>query len=217
MLLSILITLGCGNESPMDPDARGMNPDASSQQTFTLTFTGLWSSTSHPTDYPSGAHFSPLIGTVHSQSARLWQDAHTATSGIQSMAETGGTSLLASEIDALISTGDAQEVLRGSGPSSEGTSMITFSTTAEFLVVTLITMIAPSPDWFVGIDSYPLRTPQGDWIDNAVVDLFAYDAGSDSGTDFSALDAPTIPKEAIGRLTGGDFDTRFATLTITRQ
>ena len=65
-------------------------------------------------------------------------------------------------------------------------------------------MIAPSPDWFVGVDSLNLYE-NGSFVDEKVVTLFAYDAGTDSGTNYTSPDDPTDPPEPIFKIEGYPF------------
>ena len=82
-------------------------------------------------------------------------------------------------------------------------------------------MIAPSPDWFVGVSSLSLLE-DGEWVDEKRVDLFAYDAVTDSGTTYGARDADAVPREPISRIdyhpvaTGGSAPP-FGTFTFRRE
>ncbi len=70
--------------------------------------------------------------------------------------------------------------------------------TNDLLVLQLsfIVRLVPSPDWFVGIDS--LNLCEGDnWIENLSLDLYPYDAGTDSGFTFSSPNFETIPQDKI--------------------
>ncbi len=70
--------------------------------------------------------------------------------------------------------------------------------TNDLLVLQLsfIVRLVPSPDWFVGIDS--LNLCEGDnWIENISLDLYPYDAGTDSGFTFSSPNFETIPQDKI--------------------
>lgn len=65
-----------------------------------------------------------------------------------------------------------------------------------YLQLSFIVRIVPSPDWFVGVDSVDLC--DGDqWKDNVSLDLFPYDAGTDSGFTFSSPNFETIPQDKI--------------------
>ena len=67
--------------------------------------------------------------------------------------------------------------------------------------VSLISMIAPSPDWFVGVDSYNLCGSNGQWKDTATVNLLAWDAGTDHGYNFNSANNATMPPDVIKMIT----------------
>jgi hypothetical protein len=67
-----------------------------------------------------------------------------------------------------------------------------------------VAMIAPSPDWFIGVRNLDLM-PGGQWANEIVVDLFAYDAGTDSGPSYTSPDQATQPPEPIALITGYPF------------
>ena len=46
-------------------------------------------------------------------------------------------------------------------------------------------MVAPSPDWFVGVSGLPLFE-NGQWVEERRIDLVPWDAGTDSGTTFES-------------------------------
>jgi hypothetical protein len=188
------------------------------QATYRVTFTASWSAASHPGAYPFGAHFSPLIGGTHNSSASFWEPGGIASFGIERMAETGQTSPLQNEVIAAMNAGNAgQVILDPVVLSSPGQTDTTFTLTDAHPLVSLVTMIAPSPDWFVGVHAYPLLE-NGVWVDNRVVELFAYDAGTDSGTNFNSANLNTSPKEPISLITGGPFfgTTPLGTFTFER-
>ncbi len=65
-------------------------------------------------------------------------------------------------------------------------------------------MIAPSPDWFVGVSGLSLRSGDS-WINELSVDLDPYDAGTDSGISYEDPDADTDPQDPIAQITGFPF------------
>ncbi|CAB4015183.1 Hypothetical predicted protein [Paramuricea clavata] len=96
---------------------------------------------------------------------------------------------------------------------------------SEYPLVSFITMIAPSPDWFVGVHDYNLcNTTTGKWLDSRTRDLPPYDAGTDSGPRFGSPNQITNPKEDIHLLTNnteGSFKgdkpvRRFGTFTFVK-
>jgi hypothetical protein len=60
-------------------------------------------------------------------------------------------------------------------------------------------MIAPSPDWFVGVSGLSLFE-EGAWVEEKVVELFPYDAGTDSGSRYVSPDEPTDGPEGLRRI-----------------
>ncbi|TMW52956.1 hypothetical protein DOY81_001989 [Sarcophaga bullata] len=66
--------------------------------------------------------------------------------------------------------------------------------------VSLMTRIVPSPDWFIGVDSFQLCVG-GSWIDTVTVEMDPLDAGTDNGFTFTAPNWPTSPQGVIYRIT----------------
>lgn len=170
------------------------------QQTasYTVTFQGNWSAATHQTDFPTGAdHFSGLIGMVHKVEATIFKEGELATSGIEDMAETGNNGDLQDEIDALVNSGLALNRVNGSGLGG-GTEMtsVTIDVTEEFSLVTLVSMIAPSPDWFVAAENVALFQ-NGEFLENVTFNGISYDSGTDSGSSFNSGDDDTNPAENI--------------------
>ena len=170
-----------------------------------LQFDAVWSVATHPIDFPASAHFSPLIGGTHDASTIFWEPGGLATPGIQSMAETGATGSLTAEVQAAINTGGAGAVVQGpSVPISPGMADVAIDLTLDHPLLTLVTMIAPSPDWFLGVHGLPLFE-NGSWRELTVVDLLPYDAGTDSGSTFTSPNQATVPAEPISRLIQSPF------------
>ena len=69
----------------------------------------------------------------------------------------------------------------------------------DYPLVTLVTMVAPSPDWFAGVTGLRL-IENGAWIEDRVVPAAAWDAGTDSGVSFVSPDLETIPRQPISRI-----------------
>ena len=169
---------------------------------YRVTFEGQWTVRATPGGVPATAHFSPLIGAVHNADVTFWESGTTASAGIESMAEIGGTSALEDEIEAAGS--NVSSVLKpGGNIGTTGTAMLdTVTLTAAHPQVTMVTMVAPSPDWFVGIPGLALRDAQGNWLRSRVVDLFPYDAGTEDGTEFSLNNNATSPQGVITSIKG---------------
>lgn len=68
--------------------------------------------------------------------------------------------------------------------------------------------IVPSPDWFVGVDSLDL-CDGGRWREQVAMDLYPYDAGTDSGFTFSSPNFATVPQDTVTEVrAGGSLDPR---------
>src|SRR4051794_39433967 len=90
-------------------------PARGSVAQYEVTFNATWSQATHPTDWPVGAHFSPLIGGTHNANDSFWRAGGMASPGIEAMAELGATSPLRSEVSARITAGDAYSAISGGG------------------------------------------------------------------------------------------------------
>src|SRR5687767_3717150 len=169
---------------------------------YVVTFQSDWSRATHPTNWPDDAHYSGLIGGTHSSRVTFWQEGQVASPGIQLMAEQGRKSPLDQEVLTAISAGTAQFVLSGGGLSGSPRSVsLEFDVSVNFPLVTLVTMVAPSPDWFVGVSGLSLLV-NGQWANEATATLYPWDAGTDSGTTYAAENFETRPAEPIHRLLG---------------
>ena len=112
-------------------------------------------------------------------------------------------------------------------PAMSGASA---TTTMEIMVkgmytqASLISMLAPSPDWFVGVDGVELCGSGGKWKDSVTRNLQAWDAGTDSGMNFTSTDAPTMPQDVVTIITkdsdtilkGANAIADFAKITFTK-
>ena len=173
--------------------------------TYDLTFTATWTSSTHPTNFPPNPHFSGMIGGTHDSTVSFWDTGAIASEGIKRMAELGSKGPLRSEINQAISALNANAVVEGSVMNSPGSQTITFDIRPSWNRVTVTSMVAPSPDWFVGVSGLDLLGSDGNWIDSLEVDLFVYDAGTDSGSDYTSPNQETIPREPISRITSSPF------------
>ncbi len=166
---------------------------------FEVEFNATWSQETHPGAWPAGAHWSGPVGGVHSDRVQFWREGEPASEGIRLMAERGQQATLVSEVQAAVSRGDALFSVTAGGIPSPGRVVVAFpqSTTREFPLLTLCSMVAPSPDWFVGVTDLSLIGPDGEWVEEQTVVLDGFDAGTDSGVDFTSPDAVTRPRGVV--------------------
>ncbi|MFL2595030.1 MAG: hypothetical protein ACJ0PV_05630 [Flavobacteriaceae bacterium] len=69
---------------------------------YEVRFVFDWNSVDFPNDYLSSAHFSQLVGWVHEKDHSYFKEGELASSSIEQMAETGSTTTLVNELEALI-------------------------------------------------------------------------------------------------------------------
>ena len=165
--------------------------------TYRLTFNATWNAADSALTFPNDPHFSGLIGATHKSSAALWSRDRLASNGIKQVAETGAKTGLISEIATLIGQGSACAEINGGGVAlSPGSVSVTFTAQPECPLVTVVSMLAPSPDWFVGSNAINL-VDNGAWRNSVVHNLRVYDSGTDSGATFTAPNLVTSPPEVI--------------------
>ena len=195
----------------------------SKQATYTITLNIDWSASLAPFEYPDGGgHMSSLIGLTHGDRVKLFADGATASSGLKLVAENGRSGILKAQFDELRRKDRVGSVIQADGIKSvPGKISTTFSTTKDHPLLSVITMVAPSPDWFTGVSAVRLHADEG-WVDAITLPLWVWDAGTDSGTTYIAKNAETQPHESIRLLAtphflNGDGLIKFGTVSIERQ
>ena len=185
---------------------------------YTITFNGSWNSSDHGT-LPGNAHWSDLVGATHNSTISFWESGSLASAGIEDVAEIGNNTAFNSEVDTAISNGNADQWLReGFSPNvALGTCLIMdVIVTEDHPLLTLVSMIAPSPDWFVGVNDISLLDGSNNWKNNITIDMFPYDAGTEDGTNYSTSNTASNPLQNIfSRINMTPFnDQKVGTLTI---
>ncbi|XP_018059151.1 PREDICTED: spondin-1 isoform X1 [Atta colombica] len=172
---------------------------------FEVTFEGLWSRNTHPKDFPSKGwliRFSDVIGASHTGDYRFWSLHGNASIGLRQVAEFGATRKLESELK------DRSEQIRTiikargiSYPNVTGKTFAVFRVDRKHHLMSLVSMIDPSPDWFVGVSGLELCLSNCSWIEHKQLNLYPYDAGTDDGITYVSPDSPTDPQIPIHRIT----------------
>ncbi len=169
--------------------------------TYNIVFNSIWNPSDH-TSVPTNAHWSKLVGATHKSPNIFFRLGQTASTGIKNIAEIGNNQVFNNEVNAEIDNNEANQYIDGPYLSS-GTGNITINNLQvdqEYPLLTLVSMVAPSPDWFIGINSYNLLDDQNQWKTSVILDVFAFDAGTDSGTDYTSINMVTNPFEPISQL-----------------
>ena len=166
---------------------------------YTITFNGTWNSSDHGT-LPGNAHWSDLVGATHNDNISFWQEGSLASAGIEDVAEIGNNTAFNSEVDTAISDGNADQWLQeGFSPNVALGNCIIMDVivTEDHPLLTLVSMIAPSPDWFIGINNISLLDEGSNWKNNITFDMFPYDAGTEDGTNYSTSNSDSNPIQNI--------------------
>jgi len=199
------------------PAAPAQGQSSGGSATYTVTFQGEWTTSSTPGGVVGSAHFTTLIGAVHNRGVTFWSSGGTATSGIEAVAELGSTGTFRSEINA--KGADVASVIEQSvGSGGRGSATFEIEGTSDHPLVTLVSMIGPSPDWFVGVSRLSLLSG-GQWRSRHSVNLYPYDAGTEEGEEFSLNNPATSPQGTITSIRGtGKFSNQpMATLSFVRK
>jgi hypothetical protein len=169
-------------------------PTTFSEARYTIEITGKW--TAPDFTIPVGVHFTSVAGMVHNNSTYLWRIGTRASLGVENVAETGSTTNLRSEIDSIVGKGLAISLVVINAPSPNGKSKSAIYCNSNFSRISLQSMIAPSPDWFIGLDAFNLY-PNNQWISDTTINLYVNDAGTEDGDVFGYSNPATIPQENI--------------------
>lgn len=196
---------GSNDNTPTDEN----NGSVENSARYRITFNATWSARTHPVNFPPPAHFSGLAGAVHNDQVVFWRPGALATSGITLMAETGDASELLAEVATAVAAGTAAAEIAGNGvPSSPGSTTLEFEVTRDHPLVTITSMVAPSPDWFIGVRDLALFDGR-EFVESLAIDLAVYDAGTDSGRVFITDDVDTQPRAPITRLSTAAIESNF--------
>lgn len=193
--LFFVLLLGCSeNETVLT------QPEPDLNARYKLTFNATWSALTHPNEFPASAHFSDLIGMTHDGNAVLFTNGEIASDGIKNMAETGNKNPLEAEIQNLITNETASTLISGGGiVSSPGEVSFEFDVIVSHTRISIVSMLAPSPDWFIAVTNINL-IENNEWVTSKTINVDIYDSGTDDGTTFTSPDEPTVPPIPIFKI-----------------
>jgi len=181
---------------------------AAEPATYRLEVNNTWSEQTHPGNFPDKAHFSWFAGATHNDQVMFWDVGQLASPGIKRMAEDGTTFILESEVEAAVTAGLADSSLSyhhwfcpsGTTDTRCGTLTVEFEVREDSPLITLVSMLGPSPDWFVGVSDLSLRQ-NGKWRPQIKIDLLPFDAGTRSANQLELFGPLNNPPEAITQIT----------------
>lgn len=165
---------------------------------YKIIITGTWRSPQHT--IPANEHFTPFVGMVHNAASHIFRLNEQASLGVENIAEVGNSTVLNTEMDSYILEGKALNKFSVTIPGITGKDSVNVNVTSQNALVSFESMIAPSPDWFAGLDSYNL-IQNGKWVTDITVNIQGYDAGTEDGNIFGYNNPTTVPQQNIGYLT----------------
>jgi len=167
---------------------------------YRLSLSTNWDEKTFPKQFPQwrpNAQWSKTVGFSHSSLSPLFSIGSTVSEGVRQFAETGATDTLDQEaanitfLDTIISP----PIEQGVGETSTNIFVDTNHT-----MVSVMTKIVPSPDWFIGLDSVDLCS-QGAFRQSVNIEASPLDAGTDNGFTFTSPNWATEPRGEVFRMT----------------
>nr|WP_192867645.1 spondin domain-containing protein [Thaumasiovibrio occultus] len=134
------------------------------------------------TNLSRGIYFTPLLLVAHDDSADLFEAGSAASPELESMAEGGdisGLASLAGNVGAVVNENPAGGIL------NPGDTATTTMDTGDLNLLTVTAMLLPTNDGFVGLDSWQIPDEPGTYT----VYLNGYDAGTEANDEL----APSMP------------------------
>lgn len=144
---------------------------------------------------------------------RFWKYGEMASEGLRQVAEHGATRTLESELKdnvrivslqcflfrtiltyfslllllLIIQSEQIRTIIKARGlayPNITSKTFAVFRVDPVHHLVSFVSMIDPSPDWFVGVSGLELCQQNCTWADYKIVELYPWDAGTDSGPTY---------------------------------
>ena len=189
--LALGLCLSCGDSDDGTPPSSngGTDPFANPSATYDITFNAEFSAENFPTDYPDNARFGPIVAVAHAPSISVYEVGQMASEAFEAYVEDGDANTLA----AFLTTGDEGEdvtttVVTGTNVAGVSNETLSITVTPTNTRITFLARISPSPDWFVGVNSFDV-VDGNTLVSSGTVGLQPLDAGTDSGDTYTAADA----------------------------
>jgi len=225
LVIALAAVAACGKKEAPKRTAASTPPApprAAGPAEYTVIVKSLWTKRNFPLEYPTNdARFSGLIGASHNARYAIFTVGRKPTRGLERLSEEGKHSPLNDEIQTAIDAGNALEKFESGNLKNFSDSMVTtVRVDPAHPLISVVTMIQPSPDWFAGASGVSL-SENGGWVKRRTVTMVAYDAGADAGTTYKSADRPRNPTRPTTRSTNRHFLSHgkarpVATLTLVR-
>jgi hypothetical protein len=188
----------CKKENTIEPDKIAETAKIDSIASYKIYITGIWAMPQHT--IPVNVHFTQFVGLIHGDEAAIYKLGALASKGVENVAEIGNSTVLKNEMDSLIAANKALGKFFLTIAGAIGKDSTSASINIKNPKISFVSMLAPSPDWFVGIDSYNL-IQNGKWITDITIPVYGYDAGTEDGDVFGYANPATVPQQPISLMT----------------
>lgn len=153
------------------------------------------------TNLTPGMHFTPILITAHGADDALFSVNEQASMELQTMAEGGNITPLLEQAQTLNQNTSANPAQGLLAPATSTSASLT--TDAENTHLSLVAMLLPTNDGFVGLDSWQIPTEAGTYE----LYLNAYDAGTEANDELLVEGSGAIGVPGIPAAPGGDAGT----------
>jgi hypothetical protein len=199
MLCSLSFIISCKKENAVEPQTIATTlPAIDSTASYKIIITGTWASPQHT--IPPTEHFTQFIGLIHGDECKVYKVGALASKGVENVAEVGNSTVLKKEMDSMILANKALSKFFLTIPGIVGKDSSNISVNIKNARISFESMLAPTPDWFVGIDSYNL-IQNGKWVTDITIPVYGYDAGTEDGDVFGYANPATVPQQPISLMT----------------
>lgn len=136
-----------------------------------------------------GSWFTPFLIAAHADSASLFTTGEPASANLQAMAEGGDISGLQADVEALNATLVANPAEGLLAPGARTTASLNTDDAPDNTRLSIVAMILPSNDGFMGLNSVEIPTEPGRYVFN----VNAYDSGTEGNDEVVGSGAPGEP------------------------
>ena len=133
-----------------------------------------------------GSYFTPFLVAAHVDSASLFTPGDIASANLQAMAEGGDISGLAADLEGINATLVSNPAEGLLAPGQRINTNLNTDAAPDNTRLSIVSMILPSNDGFMGLNSVMIPTEPGRYVFN----VSAYDAGTEANDEVVGSGAP---------------------------
>ena len=141
------------------------------------------------TNLTRGSYFTPLLVVAHPDSMSLFTPGEIASVSLQEMAEGGAIASLVADAEAVNATLVANPAAGLLGPGITTTTLLNTDAAIENTELSVVAMVLPTNDGFLGLNSITIPTEAGTYI----YDVDAYDSGTEANDEIRGSGAAGVP------------------------